>query len=129
MYRSLFNKVAWSCTATILKKRLQQRCFTENFVKFLRTPFYRESTNSCFWSSKNAFLKILANPNLVKTDVWSIQPQPIYFVKIFWTYFLKIFWTYFKFFILKVVNYSRKKASIIDVWHDLNTLNTSVALI
>ena len=38
LYRSLFlNKVA---AATLLKKRLQRRCFPVNFVKFLRTlPF------------------------------------------------------------------------------------------
>ena len=27
--------------ATLLKKRLSQRCFPVNFAKFLRTPFYR----------------------------------------------------------------------------------------
>ena len=28
--------------ATLLKKRLWHRCFTVNFVKFLRTPFFKE---------------------------------------------------------------------------------------
>ena len=32
-----FNKVARLRTATLLKKRLWQRCFPVNFVKFLRT--------------------------------------------------------------------------------------------
>ena len=37
---SLFNKVAgWP--ATSLKKGLQHNCFPANFVKHLRTPFYR----------------------------------------------------------------------------------------
>ena len=29
--------------AALLKKRLQQRCFPVNFVKFFKTPFYRSS--------------------------------------------------------------------------------------
>ena len=35
---SLFNKVVGLRLATLLKKRLQQRCFPVNFAKFLRTP-------------------------------------------------------------------------------------------
>ena len=38
----LFNKVAGLRPATVLKKRLWHRCFPVNFVKFLRTPFYKE---------------------------------------------------------------------------------------
>ena len=45
---------------TLLKKRLQHRCFTVNFAKFLRTFFFIEhllslllksgtSANACFW--------------------------------------------------------------------------------
>ena len=34
-----FDKVAGFRPATLLKKRLWQRCFPKNFVKFLRTPF------------------------------------------------------------------------------------------
>ena len=37
-----FNKVACLRTATLLKKKLWHRCFPENFVKFLRTPFLTE---------------------------------------------------------------------------------------
>ena len=41
--RSLFfNKVACLSPATLLKKRLRQRCFPVNFPKLLRTPFYTE---------------------------------------------------------------------------------------
>ena len=43
-----FNKVAGLRPATLLKKRLWHRCFPVNFVKFLRTPFYRTPDN-CFW--------------------------------------------------------------------------------
>ena len=39
MLESLFDKVAGLIPATLLKKRLQQRCFPMNFAKFLRTTF------------------------------------------------------------------------------------------
>ena len=35
----IFNKVAGLMPATLLKKRPWHRCFSVNFVKFLRTPF------------------------------------------------------------------------------------------
>ena len=38
-----FNKVAGFRSATLLKKRLWHRCFPENFVKFLRTPFLQNT--------------------------------------------------------------------------------------
>ena len=42
--QSLFsNKVAGLTPATLLKKRLWQRCFPVNFVKFLRTPLVAAS--------------------------------------------------------------------------------------
>ena len=37
-----FNKVTGLRPATLLKKRLLDRCFPVIFVKFLRTPFYTE---------------------------------------------------------------------------------------
>ena len=37
------NKVAGLRPATLLKKRLWHRCFTVNFVKFLRTPFLQNT--------------------------------------------------------------------------------------
>ena len=41
--QSLFlNKVTALTPATLLKKRLWHRYFPADFVKFLRTPFYRE---------------------------------------------------------------------------------------
>ena len=33
---------------TLLKKRLWHRCFPVNFVKFLRTPFYRTAPVAAF---------------------------------------------------------------------------------
>ena len=42
------NKVAGLKPATLLKKRLWCRCFPANFVKFLRTTFYRTPPDNCF---------------------------------------------------------------------------------
>ena len=39
---AFLNKVAGPRLATLLKKRLWYRCFPVTFVKFLRTPFYKE---------------------------------------------------------------------------------------
>ena len=43
-----FNKVAGLRSATLLKKRLWHRCFPVNFVKFLRTPFWKNTSGGCF---------------------------------------------------------------------------------
>ena len=46
--------------ATLLKKRLQHRCFPVNFVKYLRTPFlYRTRPVAASWNQKNDFLKTI----------------------------------------------------------------------
>ena len=47
-----FNKVAGLRPATLLKKRLWCRSLPVNFVKFLRTPFYRTPMDDCFWLSQ-----------------------------------------------------------------------------
>ena len=36
-----FNKITAQRPATLLKKRIRNRCFPMNFVKFLKTTFYR----------------------------------------------------------------------------------------
>ena len=41
MLESFFNKVADLKTCSIIKKRLQHRCFPVKFAIFLRTAFYR----------------------------------------------------------------------------------------
>ena len=46
----LFNKVAGLRPAALLKKRLWHRCFPVNFVKFLRTPFFQNTSGGCFHS-------------------------------------------------------------------------------
>ena len=49
LYHSLFfNKIAGLRYATLLKKRLWQRCFPVNFAKFLRTPFLTITSGGCF---------------------------------------------------------------------------------
>ena len=40
----LFNKVAGLRSATLLKKRLWQKCFPLNFAKFLGTPFLQNTS-------------------------------------------------------------------------------------
>ena len=41
---SFFNKVAGLRSATLLKKRLWQKCFPLNFAKFLGTPFLQNTS-------------------------------------------------------------------------------------
>ena len=56
--QSLFcNKVAPLRPATILKKRLWDRCFPVNFAKFLRTPFSQSTSGGCFCNSHYAILQ------------------------------------------------------------------------
>ena len=45
------NKVNGLRPATLLKKRLWYRCFSVNFPKFLRTPFYRTLLDDWFCSA------------------------------------------------------------------------------
>ena len=44
-----FNNVAGLRPATLLKKRLWDRCFPVNFAKCLRTPFLQNTSSGCFW--------------------------------------------------------------------------------
>ena len=41
---SYFNRVSGLRAVTLLKKRLQHRCFQANFMKFLRTPFLQNTS-------------------------------------------------------------------------------------
>ena len=50
-----FNKVADLWPTTLLKKRLSHRCFTVNFVNFLRTTFLTEH----LWTTASARLFIV----------------------------------------------------------------------
>ena len=42
MLESPFNKVMDMQACNFVKKRLQHRCFSMKFVKFLRAPFFKE---------------------------------------------------------------------------------------
>ena len=65
--RSLFfNKVAGLRPASLLKKRLQHRCFPVKFAKFLKTPFLQSIPGGCFCIVK---LQLLF-PGLVWTKLY-----------------------------------------------------------
>ena len=51
-----FNKTAGLGAATLLKKRLWQRCFPVKFVKFLRTSFLTEHLRWLLLKQKTKFL-------------------------------------------------------------------------
>ena len=46
--KHLYQSVASLRPATLLKKRLWHRCFPVNFAKFLRTPFFQNTSGGCF---------------------------------------------------------------------------------
>ena len=48
----LFNKVASSRPATLLKKRLWHSYFSVNFAKFQEIPFYRTPLDDCFFRKR-----------------------------------------------------------------------------
>ena len=50
--------------ATLLKKRLWNRCFPVNFAKFLRTPFYRTPLVNCFQLVQLCVIKIYQTTRL-----------------------------------------------------------------
>ena len=52
-----FNKVAGLRPATLLKKRFWHRFFPVNFVKFLRTPFFQNTSGGCFFIVFIVFLR------------------------------------------------------------------------
>ena len=65
-----FNKVAGLRPATLLKKRLWHKCFPVNFVKFLRTPFFKEHL---WWLLLVVFV-VLEKPNEGLTKLTSTRP-------------------------------------------------------
>ena len=80
-----FNKVTGLRPATSLKKRLWHRCFSVNFVKFLRTPFYRTPLDDCFlifWY----FQKIPEIPFVSHQKDWKIWQK----VHLFYEFYFQI---------------------------------------
>ena len=54
-WSNFFNKVAGLRSSTLLKKKLQHRCFPANFAKFLKTLFDKTSPVAASWK---CFLQI-----------------------------------------------------------------------
>ena len=52
-----FNKLAGLRPAPLLNKRLWRKCFPVNFVKFLRTLFYRTPLDDCFWKKRSSIVQ------------------------------------------------------------------------
>ena len=53
-----------------IKKRLQHRCFSLKFAKFLRTPLFTEHSGDCFCTSGGCFCNSLrVYPMKLKTDM------------------------------------------------------------
>ena len=63
-----FNKVASLRPATLLKKRLWDRCFSVNFAKFFRTLFYRTPPGDCFCISSLEFPVLHDRSSIMKTE-------------------------------------------------------------
>ena len=61
-----FNKVAGLRPPTLLKKRLQHRCFPVNFVNFLRKPFYIEH----LWQ-----LLLILSESIIFSFAWFGKPS------------------------------------------------------
>ena len=64
----VFNKVAGQARpATLLKKRLWHRCFSVNFVEFLRTPFLWNTSGGCFclniFNAKLGYICLIGSSN------------------------------------------------------------------
>ena len=72
----LFNKVSGQRLKTLLKKRLQHRCFLANFAKFLRTLFLQNTPGQLLLTflfyrvSVNGYLYKKFSRNLVKMLDW-----------------------------------------------------------
>ena len=45
---SLFNKAAGLKACSLIKKRLQHKCFPLKFAKFLKTPILKNICDNCF---------------------------------------------------------------------------------
>ena len=68
-----FNKVADLRLATLLKNRPWYRCFSVNFAKFLRTPFFTEHLQWLLLKFISHHIKemLYVNINLMGNKPWS----------------------------------------------------------
>ena len=60
------NKVAGLRPATLLKKRLRQRCVSVNFTKFLRAPFFTEHLRT---TASESLIFIWFLSNFIESDM------------------------------------------------------------
>ena len=67
---SYFNSISCLRVVTILKKRLQHRCFQVNFMKFLRTPFLQNTSVICLTVSFHKEVLYICS-NLLLLEKWT----------------------------------------------------------
>ena len=67
---SYFNRVSGLRAVTLLKKRLQHRCFQVNFMKFLRTPFLQNTSVICLTVSFRKEVLYICS-NLLLLEKWT----------------------------------------------------------
>ena len=67
---SYFNRVSGLRVVTLLKKRLQHRCFQINFMKFLRTPFLQNTSVICLTVSFHKEVLYICS-NLLLLEKWT----------------------------------------------------------
>ena len=65
-----FNRVSGLRAVTLLKKRLQHRCFQVNFMKFLRTPFLQNASVICLTVSLHKEVLYICS-NLLLLEKWT----------------------------------------------------------
>ena len=70
LLESLFNGVSGLRPETLLRKRLQHRCFQVNFVKLLRTPFLQNSSVICLTVSFHKEILYICS-NLLLLQKWT----------------------------------------------------------
>ena len=71
----LFNKVAALSACNFVKKKLQNRCFSVNIAKFLRTPFFLQNTSGgCFCN-----VQVIHFPKIHRSVLCKIIIDLLYF--------------------------------------------------
>ena len=58
--KKVFLRISQNSTGKHLCWRLQHKCFSVNFEKFLRTPFLLNTSGGCFWSTQGYKMGALA---------------------------------------------------------------------
>ena len=70
--------ITWPKSLFLLKKRLWHRCFPVNFVKFLRTPFFRTPLGDCFYKA----WRLPYSEQSISKDFGKNIPANIYLFKV-----------------------------------------------